>query len=204
VRHSGALRLELTVPEHVNVVMAELTADLREGLLALAVGTGLQVMTALMEEDVTALAGRKGKHHPDRVAVRHGHEAGSVTLGGRRVPVQRPWVRAADGSGELPVAAYELFNGTELLGRLAMEKMLAGLSTHRYGRVGLGCSSSVVEVFCNLGGTCLPRRGRRAWRPPRPSGIAGYRGGRLLQRTTSTSATISTVAMISSHPPGES
>ncbi len=128
---------ELTVPEHVNVVMAEVAADLREGLLALAVGTGLQVMTALMEADVAALAGPKGKHDPQRTAVRHGRERGSVTLGGRRVPVQRPRVRAADGSGELPVGAYELFNGTELLGRLAMEKMLAGLSTRRYGPVGL-------------------------------------------------------------------
>ncbi len=107
--------LELTVPEHVNVVMAEVAADMREGLLALAVGTGLQVMTALMEADVTSLAGPRGKHNPERVAVRHGRERGSVTLGGRRVPVERPRVRTADGSGELPLPAYELFNGTELL-----------------------------------------------------------------------------------------
>jgi putative transposase len=129
--------LEVSVPEHVNVVMAEVAADLREGLLALAVGAGLQVMTALMEADVTALAGPRGKHDAGRVAVRHGQERGSVTLGGRRVPVQRPRVRAADGSGELPVPAYELFSSTEVLGRLAMEKMLAGLSSRRYGRVGL-------------------------------------------------------------------
>jgi putative transposase len=69
--------------------------------------------------------------------VRHGTERGSVTLGGRRVPVQRPRVRAADGTGELPVPAYELFSSTEVLGRLAMEKMLAGLSSRRYGPVGL-------------------------------------------------------------------
>jgi putative transposase len=30
------------------------------------------------------------------------------------------------------VPAYELFNGTELLGRMAMERMLAGVSTRRY------------------------------------------------------------------------
>ncbi len=129
--------LGITVPEQVNVVMAEVAADLREGLLALAVGTGLQVMTALMEADVTSLAGPRGKHDSERTAVRHGHERGSVTLGGRRVPVERPRVRAADGSGELPVPAYELFNSTEVLGRLALEKMLAGLSTRRYGQVGL-------------------------------------------------------------------
>ncbi len=76
---------------------------------------------------------RRANTDPERVAVRHGQEHGSVTLGGRRVPVQRPRVRAADGSGELPVAAYELFNSTEILGRIAMERMLAGLSTRRYG-----------------------------------------------------------------------
>ena len=64
----------------------------------------LQVMAALMEADVTALAGPKGRHDQARTAVRHGRERGSVTLGGRRVPVTRPRVRAADGSGELPVA----------------------------------------------------------------------------------------------------
>ncbi len=124
--------LEVAVPEQVSVAMAEVAADVREGLLALAVGAGLQVMTAMMDADVLRVAGPKGKHDPERVAVRHGHDRGSVTLGGRRIPVERPRVRAADGSGELPVPAYELFNGTELLGRMAMDKMLAGLSTRRY------------------------------------------------------------------------
>ncbi len=127
---------DVAVPETVTVAMAEIAEDMREGLLALAVGTGLQVMTALMREDVVALCGPRGKHNPDRSGVRHGTERGSVTLGGRRVPVQRPRVRAVDGSGELAVPAYELFSGTEILGRMAMEKMLAGLSTRRY-RLGL-------------------------------------------------------------------
>ena len=48
------------------------------------------------------------------------------------MPVRRPRVRAVDGSGELPVPAYALFTGTEVLGRMAMERMLAGLSTRRY------------------------------------------------------------------------
>ena len=120
------------VPEQVSVAMEEIAGCMREGLLALAVGTGLQVMQVLMEAEVTALAGPKGRHDPARTAVRHGHERGSVTLGGRRVPVTRPRVRAADGSGELPVPSYELFASTELLGAMAMERMLAGLSTRRY------------------------------------------------------------------------
>jgi putative transposase len=132
-RGAEASTLGLAVPEEVSVALAEIAESAKEGLLALAVGAGLQVLGALMEESVTALAGPKGKHDPDRTAVRHGHEHGSVTLGGRQVAVQRPRVRAADGSGELPVAAYELFSSTEVLGRLALERMLGGLSSRRYG-----------------------------------------------------------------------
>ncbi len=124
------------LPETVSVALTELAGEVQEGLLALAVGAGLQVMAAMMEADVTAACGPKGRHDPDRRATRHGHGAGSVTLGGRRVPVTRPRMRALDGSGELAVPAYELFSGTEVLGRMAMERMLAGLSTRRY-RVGL-------------------------------------------------------------------
>ena len=94
------------VPDTVSVALAELAGEMREGLLALAVGTGLQVMTAIMEADVTAVCGPKGRHDPERTATRHGHGAGSVSLGGRRVPVQRPRMRAVDGAGELPVPAY--------------------------------------------------------------------------------------------------
>ncbi len=122
----------LAVPEQVSVTMNEIAADMREGLLALAVGAGLQVMTQLMEADVTAACGPRGKHDPERTATRHGAEQGSVTLGGRRVPVTRPRIRGTHGTGELPVPAYELFNSTELLGRMAMERMLAGVSTRRY------------------------------------------------------------------------
>jgi putative transposase len=136
----------LAVPETVSVVLGEVAADMREGLLALAVGAGLQVMASMTEADVAAVAGPKGRHDPARTAVRHGHGTGSVTLGGRRVPVERPRVRAVDGSGELPVPAYELFSGTEILGRMALDRMLAGLSTRRYpvGLEPVGASTEAV------------------------------------------------------------
>ncbi len=134
----------LAVPEGVSVALGEIVADVREGLLAMAVGTGLQVMDAMMNADVTAACGPKGKHDPNRVAVRHGSEQGSVTLGGRRLPVARPRMRATDGSGELPIPSYALFTSTELLGRMAMTKMLAGISTRRYP-VGLEPVGEKVE-----------------------------------------------------------
>jgi transposase-like protein len=119
----------LGAPASVTVAIGEVIADVREGLLAMAVGTGLQVMAAMMVDDVAAACGPKGKHDANRTATRHGSEDGSVTLGGRRVPMRRPRMRAVDGSGELPLPSYEVFSGTEVLGRLAMEKMLAGIST---------------------------------------------------------------------------
>ena len=148
----------LAVSDEVTVALAEIAESAKEGLLALAVGAGLQVLQTLMEESVTALAGPKGKHDPDRVAVRHGHEHGSVTLGGRRVAVQRPRVRATDGSGELPVAAYQLFSSTELLGRLALERMLGGLSTRRYG---LGLEPVGTQVEQTASGTSKSAVSRR-------------------------------------------
>jgi len=125
---------EVAVPEQVIVSMAEIAESAKEGLLALAVGTGLQVMTAMFSEDAQRLCGPEGKHNPDQAGYRRGSEAGSVTLGGRRIPVTRPRVRAAGGPGELHLPSYDLFSSTEILGRLAMEKMLAGLSSRRLHR----------------------------------------------------------------------
>jgi putative transposase len=95
----------IVLPTSVSVAMADIAGTMREGLLAMAVGAGLAVMQALMEESVTEACGPKGKHDPARLAARHGAEHGSVTLGGRRVSVRRPRVRAADGSGEVKVPA---------------------------------------------------------------------------------------------------
>ncbi len=85
-----------------------------------------------MAADVAAVCGPRGQHDAGRNAVRHGTENGSVTLGGRRVPVRRPRMRTAGGAAEVPVPSYELFSSTEILGRMAMTKMLAGVSTRRY------------------------------------------------------------------------
>jgi len=141
-KHAAA---DMAVPGTVALAMTNLADELREGLLALAVGTGLQVMDAILEESVTALCGPKGRHDPERTAVRHGHEDGSVALGGRKVPVRRPRVRSSDGASELVLPAYEHFSSTELLGRMAMEKMLAKLSTRRYS-VGLEPVGVAVEA----------------------------------------------------------
>jgi hypothetical protein len=135
---------EVAVPEQVVVSMTEIAGAAREGLLALAVGTGLQVMAAMFDEDVARVCGPGSKHNAERAGYRHGTGDGSVTLGGRRLAVTRPRVRAADGSGELHLPSYDLFSSTEILTQLALEKMLAGLSSRRYAR-GLEPAGQAVE-----------------------------------------------------------
>jgi putative transposase len=125
---------ELGLPPSVQAALGELVNAAKDGLLALSVGVGLGVLHELMEVEVTDVVGPKGKHDPGRAAVRHGHEAGSVTLGGRRVGVERPRVRQADGGGEVELETYAHFADRDPLTRLVLEQMLAGVSTRRMVR----------------------------------------------------------------------
>ena len=68
--------------------------------------------------------------------MRHGHEGGEVTLGGRRVPVSRPRARTADGEHEVELATYAHFAARDQLDDVMLERMLAGVSTRRYARTG--------------------------------------------------------------------
>jgi putative transposase len=126
--------VEEPLPPRVQEALGHLVGAAKEGLLALSVGVGLGVLAELMGEEVDEVVGPKGKHDPDRIAVRHGHEDGEVTLGGRRVAVRRPRVRSADGEAEVPLATYQHFADRDPLSRLVLEQMLAGVSTRRFHR----------------------------------------------------------------------
>jgi len=133
---------ESALPPQIQEALGELVGAAREGLLALSVGVGLGVVHELMELEVGEVVGRKGKHNPDRIAVRHGHEAGSMTLGGRRVAVRRPRMRTTD-ERELPVESYEYFADRDPLTRAVMDRMLAGVSTRKFEQVGEPVGSEV-------------------------------------------------------------
>ena len=94
---------DLPLPAEIQEALGELVGAAREGLLALSVSVGLGVVHSLMEAEVDEVVGAKHKHNPDRTAKRHGHERGSMTLGGRRVEVSRPRMRTVDDQHELPL-----------------------------------------------------------------------------------------------------
>jgi transposase-like protein len=159
--------LERPLPAGIQEALGELVGAAREGLLALSVGVGLSVVHELMEAEVCEVVGPKGRHNPDRMAKRHGHERGSMTLGGRRVEVSRPRIRSADDARELPVETYEYFADRDPLTVVVMNRMLAGVSTRKYAAVGepLGAEveresrstgkSTVSELFVERTKTAL-------------------------------------------------
>ena len=130
------LALELPeLPDELHLAMTDVAAAAREGLLAMSVAVGLQVMAELMEAELAAKVGPKHAKQPGRAARRHGSAPGSVVLGGRRVPVDRPRARTRDGR-EVTLDTYITFADDDLLGEVVMERMLAGLATRRHRAAG--------------------------------------------------------------------
>ena len=146
---------ESPLPPQIQEALGELVGAAREGLLALSVGVGLGVVHELMEAEVDEVVGPKGAWNPDRVAKRHGHEDGSMTLGGRRVGVRRPRMRSADDERELPVATYGYFADRDPLTRAVMDRMLAGVSTRKFARVGEPVGTEVEQASSSTSKTSV-------------------------------------------------
>jgi putative transposase len=130
-----AIEERVGLPDHVQLALCDIAGSAKEGLMALAVGAGLAVLHECMEHEVDEVVGPKGRHDRERTTKRHGHVGGEVTLGGRRVPVSRPRVRTADDRGEVGLESYALFSGRDLLERIVLERMLAGVSSRGSRRV---------------------------------------------------------------------
>jgi transposase-like protein len=145
------------LPQEFRLALDDIAGVAREGLLAMSVATGMAVMQAMLEVEVTAVAGAKGKHNPDRTAVRHGTGKGSVTLGGRRVPVTRPRARTLDGH-EVPLESYTQFAADDLLSQVVLERMLAGVATRRHARIAEPVGDRVASAATSTGRSAVSRR----------------------------------------------
>ena len=66
----------------------------REALLDTVVISGLEYVGEVLEEERTELCGLRYRHDPERRASRAGSMPSSLTLGGRRVQVERPRARS--------------------------------------------------------------------------------------------------------------
>ncbi len=90
-----------------------------------------------------------------------------MTLGGLRVPVSRPRVRTVDGQ-EVPVATYRYFADRDPLQRAVMDRMLAGVSTRKFARVGEPVGTEVEATARSKAKSSVSEMSLR--RPAPPSG----------------------------------
>jgi putative transposase len=119
-------------PTQRHLPLVDLLIDTRAELMELAVASGLKVLTMMLEADRTALCGPRYQHQAERAASRAGRVSGEVVLGGRKVQIRRPRVRA-DGH-EVALPTFEAFADTDPLNRRVVEQMLLGVATRQYGR----------------------------------------------------------------------
>jgi transposase-like protein len=145
------------MPDQVRLALGDIAGAAREGLLAMSVAAGFAVMQTMFEAEITAVAGPKGRHDPERTAVRHGTGRGSVTLGGRRVPVARPRARTVDGH-EVSLPSYAHFAADDLLSEVVMERMLAGLATRRHARTAEPVGGQVESIATSTSRSAVSRR----------------------------------------------
>src|SRR5438045_8200453 len=112
--------------------LVDLLVETKTELLELALRSGLKVFTTMLEEDRTAICGPRYAHEPERRASRAGMTRSEVVLGGRKVAIQRPRVRAA--AGEVALPTFQRMAATDPLDRRVVEQMLVGVATRQYAR----------------------------------------------------------------------
>jgi putative transposase len=145
------------LPDELRLAMTDIASSAKEGLLAMSVAVGLRVMAELMEAELAAKVGPKHAKQPGRTARRHGSAPGSVVLGGRRMPVDRPRARTIDGH-ELTLDTYAAFAADDLLGQVVMERMLAGLATRRHRAAGEPVGAAIQATARATSKSAVSRR----------------------------------------------
>ena len=121
-----------SIPTTRHLPLVDLLVDTRTELLELAVRSGMKVLEAMMEEDRTTLCGARYVHEPDRAASRAGSVPSEVVLGGRKVALRRPRVRAEGHEVALPT--FQVLAQADPLNRRVVEQMLVGVTTRQYAR----------------------------------------------------------------------
>lgn len=155
----GERGLLVEVPLPLVEVWEELQPEV-EHLTGMA---GLQIIRAVIEEEVTRRVGPR--HHPDAEAgcMRWGQQRGYVMFSGQKVPVSRPRVRARSGQ-EVELENYARLQHDGRRQRAVREGLVAGLSTRNYHRAvesvlgGYGIAkSSVSREFVQASAAQLKR-----------------------------------------------
>ncbi len=135
-----------------------LELDPRVELIRQLIPLGLAEVGRMLEEEVEQLAGqRHARKTEDDRHCRHGHNPGSVRLGGQRHPVRVPRVRGP--AGESRLAAYEQLHGSPgEMDEGLFRKVLLGISCRDYE-----AAVEAVAAEADMGATPLADALVMAW-----------------------------------------
>jgi transposase-like protein len=147
------------LPLEATVALAEVAGAIKDGLLAFASATGLVVMHQMMEAELTGRVGPKHARIPagERTGNWHGTAKGSVVLGGRQVTATRPRGRTTTGT-EVELTTWKVFNSSDLLTSLVVERMLAGVATRRHADVAEPVGADLEARSKGLSKSAISRR----------------------------------------------
>ncbi len=132
VYHRGAIEL---TSEHVlplpvqGLTLWDFQQAAKGWFSSFCMAVGIKLLLTLMDQDVEAMAGPKGKHDPNRKAYRHGLQDTTVPMGNQRIAIKRSRVRSIKTEGELPISSHEVFANDDGLLEAALDPMLHGLPT---------------------------------------------------------------------------
>ncbi len=112
----------------------ELLGLMQDSLESLALKLGMLVASSLLEDEVTRLCGPRHERQPHRTHTRYGHQRGTATLAGQKIPIAHPRVRRTDG-GEVPLETYAHLQSPDAMPEAVLRRMVRGVSTRDYENV---------------------------------------------------------------------
>ena len=132
--------------------------DSRVELIQALIPLGLEAVSEVLQQEVTALTGRRYQRGVGRPGyARWGSQRGSVYLADHKVAIEVPRVRDRGHDQEVPLAAYQSLREPRRAEESALRKVLKGLSCRDYE----ACVDPVAETF-GLKASSLSRRFKRA------------------------------------------
>jgi putative transposase len=140
------------VARDVEVALTEW--DVKAMLLQAVIPLGFEAARALIEEEVTAVAGpRYARHDGAPHRVRWGRQQGSIYLADQKLPLQVPRVRDRQAGTEVPLQTYARLQQPRAADEGVFRRILYGLSCRDYG----ACAEAIPEAF-GLSRSSLSRR----------------------------------------------
>jgi putative transposase len=116
----------------VKGIVTGILENVQMNLAAELHGIALEVMHAVMEFEITGVAGPKGKHLESRRYSRWGHNPGAVVIDGTKARCRVPRVVEEKTRTAYPLKTYKMFRQTGDLIQRAYRDLIRGISTRRF------------------------------------------------------------------------